>query len=315
MGQLMRAIQGRRRAGDLRAVTTLGTMAPRRGGVPLRLREGRAVPLSRRPASRPRDRLNNRPFRLDGRVAFVDRRGRRPRRGDLHLAGRRRRGGRRGPRRSRTAPRRSPGGSRTGGGSSLALQVDVTDSGRRGSGRPADARRARRRRRARQQRRDLPAPGVDGDHSRTNGIACWGSNLKAYFLCARACHSLDGGPRPRPHRQRLVGHVPDRLRHAARLRLVEGRRRRASPGRWRTRSGPTGSPSTQSRRGPSRPTRRRSTPDPEGLQRAGCSSSSACSGAARPDDIGNLVVFLAERRVASFITGQTVAIDGGWAMH
>ena len=33
-----------------------------------------------------------------------------------------------------------------------------------------------------------------------------------------------------------------------------------------------------------------------------------------PDDIGNLVVFLAGDG-ASFITGQTIAIDGGWAMH
>lgn len=54
-------------------------------------------------------------------------------------------------------------------------------------------------------------------------------------------------------------------------------------------------------------------PDPEGynrwvleqqcLQRRGA-----------PDDIGNLVVFLASD-ASSFITGQTVAIDGGWAMH
>lgn len=33
-----------------------------------------------------------------------------------------------------------------------------------------------------------------------------------------------------------------------------------------------------------------------------------------PDDIGNLVVFLA-CDASSFITGQTVVIDGGWAMH
>jgi 3-oxoacyl-[acyl-carrier protein] reductase len=34
----------------------------------------------------------------------------------------------------------------------------------------------------------------------------------------------------------------------------------------------------------------------------------------RPIDIGNLVVFLAGD-ASSFITGQTVMIDGGWAMH
>jgi 3-oxoacyl-[acyl-carrier protein] reductase len=33
-----------------------------------------------------------------------------------------------------------------------------------------------------------------------------------------------------------------------------------------------------------------------------------------PEDVGNLVAFLASD-AASFITGQTVMIDGGWAMH
>jgi 3-oxoacyl-[acyl-carrier protein] reductase len=34
----------------------------------------------------------------------------------------------------------------------------------------------------------------------------------------------------------------------------------------------------------------------------------------RPEDVGNLAAFLASDE-ASFITGQTVMIDGGWAMH
>ena len=34
----------------------------------------------------------------------------------------------------------------------------------------------------------------------------------------------------------------------------------------------------------------------------------------KPEDIGNLAVFLASD-ASSFITGQTIEIDGGWAMH
>lgn len=34
----------------------------------------------------------------------------------------------------------------------------------------------------------------------------------------------------------------------------------------------------------------------------------------RPEDIGNVVLFLAGD-AASFVTGQTIAVDGGWSMH
>lgn len=54
-------------------------------------------------------------------------------------------------------------------------------------------------------------------------------------------------------------------------------------------------------------------PDPEGYE-AFVLGSQAIKRRGTPDDIGNLVVFLASD-ASSFITGQVVAIDGGWTMH
>jgi 3-oxoacyl-[acyl-carrier protein] reductase len=54
-------------------------------------------------------------------------------------------------------------------------------------------------------------------------------------------------------------------------------------------------------------------PDPEGYNRWVLEQQSVKRRGA-PEDVGNLVAFLASDR-ASFITGQTVEIDGGWAMH
>ena len=34
----------------------------------------------------------------------------------------------------------------------------------------------------------------------------------------------------------------------------------------------------------------------------------------QPEDIANILMFLASD-AASFITGQTIAVDGGWVMH
>jgi 3-oxoacyl-[acyl-carrier protein] reductase len=54
-------------------------------------------------------------------------------------------------------------------------------------------------------------------------------------------------------------------------------------------------------------------PDPEGYNRWVLAQQSI-KRRGTPEDVGNLVTFLASD-AASFITGQTVEIDGGWAMH
>jgi len=54
-------------------------------------------------------------------------------------------------------------------------------------------------------------------------------------------------------------------------------------------------------------------PDPEGYNRWVLDQQSI-KRRGTPEDIGNLVAFLASD-AASFITGQTIEIDGGWAMH
>lgn len=54
-------------------------------------------------------------------------------------------------------------------------------------------------------------------------------------------------------------------------------------------------------------------PDPEGYTKFVLDSQSI-KRRGTPDDIGNLVVFLASD-AASFITGQLINIDGGWVMH
>jgi len=54
-------------------------------------------------------------------------------------------------------------------------------------------------------------------------------------------------------------------------------------------------------------------PDPEGYSKYVLDSQSI-KRRGTPDDIGNLVVFLASD-ASSFITGQLILIDGGWVMH
>jgi NAD(P)-dependent dehydrogenase (short-subunit alcohol dehydrogenase family) len=54
-------------------------------------------------------------------------------------------------------------------------------------------------------------------------------------------------------------------------------------------------------------------PDPEGYNRYVLDNQSI-KRRGTPEDIGNLVTFLASDR-ASFVTGQMIQIDGGWVMH
>jgi NAD(P)-dependent dehydrogenase (short-subunit alcohol dehydrogenase family) len=54
-------------------------------------------------------------------------------------------------------------------------------------------------------------------------------------------------------------------------------------------------------------------PDPEGYTRY-VLENQCLKRRGRPEDIGHAVLFLASD-AASFITGQTIAVDGGWAMH
>jgi 3-oxoacyl-[acyl-carrier protein] reductase len=54
-------------------------------------------------------------------------------------------------------------------------------------------------------------------------------------------------------------------------------------------------------------------PDPEGYNQWALDQQ-CIKRRGTPQDIGNLVVFLSSD-ASSFITGQTVVIDGGWAMH
>ncbi|HSS73809.1 MAG TPA: glucose 1-dehydrogenase [Gaiellaceae bacterium] len=198
-----------------------------------------------------------------------------------------------------------------GGGHSLALQVDVTDSAAV---------------EAAVQRTTSELGGVDVlvNNAAIYPRRAWTEitedewervlavNLKAYFLCARACHA----PMKERGRGSIVnvssvtfligfdmlldyvsskGGVVGFTRALAHEVGAEGITVNAiAPGAF-----PTDAEKIH--------------PDPEGynrwvldqqcLQRRGI-----------PDDVGNLVVFLASD-ASSFITGQTVAIDGGWAMH
>ena len=137
-------------------------------------------------------------------------------------------------------------------------------------------------------------------------------NLKAYFLCARACHHVDEGARQGPHREHVLGHLPDRVRDAPRLRSSKG----GIVGFTRALAhevGPDGITVNAIAPGAFPTDAEKIHPDPEGYNQW-VLDQQCIKRRGTPQDIGSLVVFLSSD-ASSFITGQTVAIDGGWAMH
>ena len=137
-------------------------------------------------------------------------------------------------------------------------------------------------------------------------------NLKGYFLCARACHA---SMKERGHGRIVnVSSVTFLIGFDMLLDYVSSKGGVVGFTRALAHEvGPDGITVNAIAPGAFPTDAEKIHPDPEGynrwvleqqcLQRRGA-----------PDDIGNLVVFLASD-ASSFITGQTVAIDGGWAMH
>ena len=137
-------------------------------------------------------------------------------------------------------------------------------------------------------------------------------NLKGYFLCARACFdSLKG----RGHGHIInVSSVTFFLGFSMLLDYVSSKGAIVGFTRALAREvGPSGItvnaiapgafPTDAERIHPNPQQYNQWVLDQQSLKRRG-----------RPGDIGNLVVFLAGD-ASSFVTGQTVVIDGGWAMH
>jgi 3-oxoacyl-[acyl-carrier protein] reductase len=137
-------------------------------------------------------------------------------------------------------------------------------------------------------------------------------NLKAFFLCARACH---GSMKERGH-GRIVNLSSVTFLVGFDMLLDYVSSKGGIVGFTRALAhevGPDGITVNAIAPGAFPTDAEKIHPDPQGynqwvldqqcLKRRGA-----------PEDIGSLVVFLASD-ASSFITGQTVAIDGGWAMH
>jgi 3-oxoacyl-[acyl-carrier protein] reductase len=137
-------------------------------------------------------------------------------------------------------------------------------------------------------------------------------NLKAYFLCARACHAS--------MKERGRGHIVNissitfmigfemLLDYVASKGGIVGFTRALAH-----EVGPDGITVNAIAPGAFPTDAEKIHPDPEGYERW-VLEQQCLKRRGTPADIGNLVVFFSTD-ASSFITGQTVAIDGGWAMH
>jgi 3-oxoacyl-[acyl-carrier protein] reductase len=137
-------------------------------------------------------------------------------------------------------------------------------------------------------------------------------NLKGYFLCARAAfpHMRDRG------RGRIinVASITFFIGWAGFLDYVSSKG--AVIGFTRTLArevGPDGVTVNAVSPGAFPTAAERVHPDQEALNRR-ILEQQCLKRRGTPEDVGNLVTFLAGD-AASFITGQTIMIDGGWAMH
>jgi 3-oxoacyl-[acyl-carrier protein] reductase len=137
-------------------------------------------------------------------------------------------------------------------------------------------------------------------------------NLKGYFLCARACHD---SMKERGH-GRIVNVASITFLIGFDMLLDYVASKGGVVGFTRALAhevGPDGITVNAIAPGAFPTDAEKIHPDPEGFNRW-VLERQCLQRRGTPDDIGSLVVFFAGDG-SSFITGQTVAIDGGWAMH
>jgi 3-oxoacyl-[acyl-carrier protein] reductase len=144
----------------------------------------------------------------------------------------------------------------------------------------------------------------------------WGKvlaiNLKGYFMCARAAFPYT---KDRGHRRVInVASITFFVGFASLLDYVSSKRGVVGFTRSLAREvGPEGITVNAISPGAFPTDAEKIHPDPEGYNRW-VLDQQGIKRRGTPEDIGNLVPFLVSD-AASFITGQTIEIDGGWAMH